>query len=331
MGHIFAPSMIKKVLPFLVFMTQFVYGQKKEHPSFLLASDTLNTQRLKSVCIGQGALWVGSMVALNQAWYAHYPRSSFHFFNDNHEWNQIDKVGHSWSAYWGTQFSSSLFRWSGMPRRKAAIYGAGMGIAYEGVIEILDGFSTKWGFSLGDMAANTSGSLLYATQEYAWGEQRIEFKFSTHRYQYPSNDLKARADNLFGSSSMERILKDYNAQTYWLSANIWSFAKSSKFPKWLNIAVGYGADGLYGGFDNIQRDDQHQVEMHANGQPVFDRRDIVRTRQFYLAPDIDVSKIEIRGRRLKLLKALNGLKLKFPMPALELNNQGRFTFHRLYF
>ena len=172
--------MIKKVLPFLVFMTQFVYGQKKEHPSFLLASDTLNTQRLKSVCIGQGALWVGSMVALNQAWYAHYPRSSFHFFNDNHEWNQIDKVGHSWSAYWGTQFSSSLFRWSGMPRRKAAIYGAGMGIAYEGVIEILDGFSTKWGFSLGDMAANTSGSLLYATQEYAWGEQRIEFKFSTH-------------------------------------------------------------------------------------------------------------------------------------------------------
>jgi hypothetical protein len=50
-----------------------------------------------------------------------------------------------------------------------------------------------------------------------------------------------------------------------------------------------------------------------------------------LAPDIDVSKIEIRGRRLKFLKALNGLKLKFPMPTLELNNQGRFTFHKLYF
>ncbi len=323
--------MFKKILPLFLLITQLLHAQKKEHTPFFVAADSLNTRRLNSVCIGQGAIWVGSMVALNQAWYAHYPRSAFHFFNDDHEWNQVDKVGHSWSAYWGAQFSSSLFRWSGVPRKRAAIYGAGMGIAYEGVIEILDGFSKKWGFSIGDMAANTSGSLLYATQEYAWGEQRIEFKFSTHHYHYSSNDLQARADNLFGSSPMERILKDYNAQTYWLSANIWSFAKKSRFPKWLNIAVGYGADGLYGGFDNIQRDDNNQIMMNTNGQPVFDRRDIARTRQFYLAPDIDLSKIEMRGHRLKLLKVLNGLKLKFPLPAFELNNQGHFNFRGLYF
>ncbi len=322
---------LKQLLIIFLFLSQPLLAQEKKADGFFMRSDTLNKKRLAAVCGGQGAIWVGSIIALNQAWYANYPRSSFHFFNDLDEWNQVDKVGHAWSAYWGAQFSSGLFRWSGLPRKKAAVYGAATGIAYMSVIEILDGFSKKWGFSVGDMAANTGGSLLYAGQEYAWGEQRIEFKFSTHRYHYDSPDLQSRADNLFGASPFERILKDYNAQTYWLSANLWSFKKSSKMPKWLNIAVGYGADGLYGGFDNVQRDDENQIVLDANGQPVFDRRDITRTRQFYLSPDIDLSKIEINGRQIKLFRVLNGLKLKFPMPALELNSEGRFKFHPLYF
>jgi hypothetical protein len=206
-----------------------------------------------------------------------------------------------------------------------------MGIAYESVIEILDGFSKKWGFSLGDMAANTGGSLLFATQEYAWGEQRISFKFSTHPYHYSGQQLKERAHNLYGSSPFEIILKDYNAQTYWLSAGIKSFIKNSKFPAWLNIAVGYGADGLYGGFDNVERDDNNQIVLKANGTAAFDRRDIPRLRQFYLAPDIDLSKIQIHGKTLRMLKLLNGLKIKFPMPALEYNSGLGFKFHAVYF
>ena len=319
---------------FMAFCLWFAFGaqaQQKKSVSFFTASDTVNRHRVHAVCIGQAGIWAGSLLALNQAWYAHYPRSAFHFFNDNHEWLQIDKTGHAWSAYWGAQFSASLFRWSGLSRQRSALYGAGMGIAYESVIEILDGFSKKWGFSYGDMLANTSGSLLFASQEMAWGEQRIEFKFSTHRYQYGDPMLQARADNLFGKSLPERVLKDYNAQTYWLSLNLHSFMKQSKFPKWLNLAVGYGADGLYGGFDNVQRDDNNQVVLNTSGQAVFDRRDLARVRQFYLSPDIDLSKIEIHGRRPKLLRMLNGLKIKFPMPALELNSLGHWKLHAMTF
>ena len=321
---------MKKIFIILCLLSQFASAQDKKVSNFFRAADTINKKRVSTVCAAQGIIWIGSMVGLNQAWYANYPKSSFHLFNDSKEWMQVDKVGHAWSAYWGAQFSSSLFRWSGIPRKRAAIYGAGMGIAYESVIEILDGYSKKWGFSLADMAANASGSLLYASQEYAWGEQRIEFKFSTHRYQYNEPSLRARADNLYGATPFERILKDYNAQTYWLSANIWSFKKSSKFPKWLNIAVGYGADGLYGGFENIQRDENNEIVLNQFGQPNFDRRDIPRIRQFYLSPDIDLSKIEWRGRKLKALKILNGLKIKFPMPALELNSKGQFKLHSFY-
>lgn len=318
----FSHKAIPYVFILLILCSSNSFGQHKKQ-SFLSPSDSLNTTRLRAVSIGQGAVWLSSMVVLNQAWYANYPRSNFHLFNDIGEWNQIDKVGHAWSAYWGAQSSAGLFRWSGIPRKRAAIYGAGMGIAYESVIEILDGFSSEWGFSLGDMAANTSGSLLFASQEYAWGEQRIQFKFSAHRVNYTDPVLNQKANNLYGASLPERILKDYNGQSYWLSANLWSFAKQSHLPTWLNIAVGYGVDGLYGGYDNFWTDKKTGV--------YYDRTDIARSRQFYLSPDIDLSKIEWKGKRFKALKLLNSLKLKLPMPTLEYNTNGGLRMHAFYF
>lgn len=299
------------------------HAQESKMQSFFKISDTLSKPRVRTVCIGQAGIWAGSMVALNQAWYANYPRSSFHLFNDIGEWNQLDKVGHAWSAYFGAQLSTGLFRWSGIPQRKAALYGAGMGIAYESVIEILDGFSKEWGFSIGDMAANTSGSLLFALQEYAWEEQRIQFKFSFHHVNYKDPELLTKANQLYGTFILERYLKDYNGQTYWLSVSPASFAKGSKFPAWLNLSLGYGAQGLFGGYNNFWTDENTSV--------FHDRRDIKRVRQFFFAPDIDLSKIVIRGKTPKVLRLLNGLKLKFPAPALEWNTSGKWVFHPLYF
>jgi hypothetical protein len=310
-----------QLISVLLLYNLHVFAQSETKHSFLSNSDTLDKKRFKLVAIGQGGIWAGSLLVLNQAWYSDYPRSGFHLFNDIGEWQQVDKVGHAYSAYWLAQSSTSLFRWSGVDRKRAAWYGAGMGIAYESVIEILDGFSAEWGFSLGDMAANLSGSTLYAGQEIAWQEQRIQMKFSTHRVDYNAVELLKKANQLYGQSNLERFFKDYNGQTYWLSANIWSFAKKSKFPKWLNIAVGYGADGMLGGYDNIWEDE--------NGQ-MHNRSDVKRIRQFYVSPDIDLSKITIRGKTPKALKLLNGLKIKFPLPTLEYNTAGQLKMHAFY-
>lgn len=300
-----------------------IQAQKKNSSNFFRLSDTIQPQRLRTVCAGQGIIWAGSLLALNQAWYAGYDRSSFHLFNDLGEWQQVDKAGHAYSAYWGAQLSSGLFRWAGVPRKKAALYGAGMGVAYESVIEILDGFSSEWGFSLGDMGANISGSALFAAQEYAWEEQRIQFKFSAHRVDYHTVELLKRANQKYGASNPERWLKDYNGQTYWLSLNLWSFAKKSKLPRWLNLAVGYGADGMLGGYSNQWTDAETGI--------VHDRNDIPRIRQFYLSPDIDLSKIRIRGKTPAIFSLLNSVKLKFPLPTLEFNTAGRVTLHAFYF
>ncbi len=313
----------KLFLILILFTSTFSWAQELKQIPFLKNADTLDKKRFKLVCIGQGTVWVGSLLALDQAWYSGYPRSSFHLFNDSGEWQQIDKVGHSFSAYWLAQSSTSLFRWSGVNRKRATIYGAGMGIAYESVIEILDGFSSEWGFSLADMGANLSGSLLFASQDLAWQEQRIQFKFSAHRVDYNNVEMLRRANNLYGTSFLERTLKDYNGQTYWLSLNPWSFAKKSNFPKWLNIAVGYGTDGMLGGYTNTWKDKETGIQ-HS-------RTDVKRIRQFYLSPDIDLSKITIRGKHPKVLRLLNGLKIKFPLPTLEYNTKGEFKMHSFYF
>ena len=80
-----------------------------------------------------------------------------------------------------------------------------------------------------------------------WAEQRIQVKVSYH----PTGYADARPD-LFGDK-YTKYLKDYNGHTGWLSFRVHSFLPDSKFkqkyPRWLNLAVGYGANGLLGGYD----------------------------------------------------------------------------------
>lgn len=313
--------MKSRILLFLLIPLQ-LFSQENHFNLFLKKSDTLNKKRFYGVASTQGAIWGGSLVALNQAWYANYPRSGFHFFNDMGEWQQMDKVGHAFSASWGANLSFQMFRWSGVKQRNAALIGAGMGIAYESVIEILDGFSKEWGFSVTDMAANLSGSLFFLSQELAWNEQRIQFKFSSHRIHYNEPMLHQRVNDLYGKSLPERILKDYNGQTYWLSFNLWSFAKDNRLPSWLNIAIGYGADGMFGGYNNTWND--------KYGNP-YDRSDIARIRQFYLSPDIDFSKLFIKKKNRNIFKLIHLIHLKVPMPTLEVNTYGDVKFHPFYF
>src|SRR6188472_3997050 len=67
--------------------------------SFHFNRSTPTRERIQIVARTNVALWAGSFFALNKAWYSGFPRSSFHFFNDNNEWNQMDKAGHMWTNY----------------------------------------------------------------------------------------------------------------------------------------------------------------------------------------------------------------------------------------
>ena len=239
-----------KVFKNIVLLLSFSFCQisfaQNSIENFLKPSDTINKKRLKTVVISETVIGSATLIGLNQLWYAGYPRSSFHFINDNAEWLQMDKVGHAFSTYHLGSFGADALKWSGASRKNQLIYGSTLGLAFMTVVEVFDGYSTNWGFSLGDEAANIAGTALFVSQELLWKEQRIVPKFSFHTTPYAS----ARP-SVLGSSIQEQILKDYNGQTYWLSANIYSFTKFSKIPKWLNVAVGYGAKGMITGNDEF--------------------------------------------------------------------------------
>jgi hypothetical protein len=65
-----------------------------------LTNKTVNfKKRLHLVTSLQGLGYGASMVGLNKIWYAGYPKSSFHYYNDAGEWLDMDKVGHVYTAY----------------------------------------------------------------------------------------------------------------------------------------------------------------------------------------------------------------------------------------
>jgi hypothetical protein len=267
--------------------------------------------------IGYGS----SLIIFNNTWYKNYPHTSFHTFNDSREWLQVDKVGHAWAAYNTGKISTAMWRWAGLSQKKSALIGGLSGTAYLTVIEFLDAHSSKWGWSWSDIGANLFGSGFFMGQEFLWNEQRIQYKFSFHHKDYGETQLNQRADELFGKSWYERMLKDYNAQTYWLSANIKSFFPKTNLPPWLNVSVGYGADGMFGGFENKWVDQLGNDVM---------RYDISRKRQFYLAPDIDFTKIKTKSKFLRTtFSFLNSFKC--PAPALMIDSKGKLKSYVLYF
>ena len=312
-------SFSKKYLFFLAFMFSWLIGISQDSS---LANKGVHKGRFWLVTgvnvVGYGA----SLIILSNTWYKNYPHTSFHTFNDSGEWLQVDKFGHGWTAYNTGRISAGMWRWAGLSQSKSAIIGGVSGALYLTVIEFLDGHSAKWGWSWGDMAANVIGSGMFVSQELLWKEQRIQYKFSFHHKEYGEPMLDQRADDLFGESWAERMLKDYNAQTYWFSANLKSFFQTSRLPRWLNISVGYGADGMFGGFQNKWID--------VDSVAVIDRTDIPRVRQFYLAPDIDFTKIKTNKKWLKtVFFCLNAFKC--PAPTLMIDSKGKVKAYPLYF
>lgn len=275
-----------------------------------------NTQRNVTI-VGAtiGGLYVASMTGLYFAWYADYPQSKFHFINDNGEWLQMDKMGHATTSYFVGMLGYEAFKAAGMDEKKAIWIGGSLGFAFLTTVEIFDGFSEGWGFSWGDMAANAFGAGLFIGQQFLWHEQRLSLKYSFHQTKYANY----RPD-LLGKNLAENLIKDYNGMTIWLSCNFKSLFlnRESKFPAWLNIAFGYGAEGMTGGYAN--------ATMH-NGAPIPEFR---RTRQFYLSFDIDLTRIPTNNKFLKYtLKILSFIKI--PMPTLEYNSNGEFKGHWIYF
>src|SRR5688572_11551465 len=250
---------------------------------------TINKKRLRTFIGISGAAYGLTLVGLNELWYSDSQKQAFHFFNDNAEWKQVDKLGHFYSAFYLSYGTSSTLSWCGVKQRKADLWGSLTGFLIMLPIEVFDGYSEDYGASSGDLLANATGAGFYLGQKLLWKEIRIQPKFSFHKTDYPT----FRPDDALGDTFASELLKDYNGQTYWLSFDMDKFIK---FPKWLNLTIGYGADEMV-----YARDGSNA----AAGYQAY--------RQYYIGLDFDLTGIKTRSKFLKSFFAIASM-IKLPAP-----------------
>ncbi len=294
-----------------------------------------NPPRFWSVTAGLTVGYTATSIGLAQAWYAGYDRGKFRFFDDWYGWRQMDKFGHLLTNYFESKWVGHLYQWSGVPKKKAIWIGVGAGLLFQTTIEVMDGFSEAWGFSWSDMAFNVIGAGAYVGQELLWDEQRIYFKLSVHKPRYSTqpiqalnspetSSLKERADYLFGTSFAEMFFKEYNGQTIWASVNIASFLhqRPKWLPAWVNVAVGYSIENVFGAERNKWYNDNLSV---FEAPPEYRRHS-----QVFFSFDIDFERIPTRSKALKALFRVINL-IKVPFPAVEFNTLGQVKFRPFYF
>ena len=286
------------ILICIIFFSNFLFSQTDSN-LILVNKD----HKLRNIIIFEASTYSLAIVGFNELWYKNYKKSRFHFINDNASWLQMDKMGHLATSYYSGVVGIKAYKWTGLNSNKAIWIGGLSGTFFNTTIEILDGFSANWGASVGDLVANSLGSMLAISQELYWKNQRIQI-----RYSYSRSDISNNNTDLFGDSFIQRSLKDYNGQTYWLSCNINSFLNTNYIPKWLNFAVGHSANGM----------------MAASNQTNDNR-----VRQFLLSFDIDLSRIEFENKFINTLIHTFGF-IKIPLPTLEFSNSN-FKFHPIYF
>lgn len=216
----------------------------------------------------------------------------------------MDKAGHLFSAYTIGRWGHAAWDRCGARERNSILVGGSLGLAFLTGVELLDGTSSGWGFSWSDMLANTAGAGLFMGQQALWQEQRITVKFSARTTSYA-----ARRPDVLGKGLAEQILKDYNGHTIWFSANLDRFMPGISLPPWMNLAIGHGAEGMLTGTPEA-----------GDG----------RYRQFYMAPDIDLTRIPARRKWVRtVLFVLNGIKV--PLPGIEIDAKGRTMFRGMVF
>lgn len=289
--------------------------------------DSLSKQK-KAFIVTTAGLYTSSSIGLYYAWYRNYPQRGFHFFDDWGEWQNIDKLGHSYGTYIQSDLLYQLASSSGYSSSQSINIGLFTALGFQTAIEIMDGFSSGWGFSVFDLAANIVGGGSFYFQQKHWGQQKIRWKMSYWPVNYPetlmlsetwiySYSLDSRASALYGQGALERFVKDYNGQTIWLSFNLKSLGIGKSLPSWLNLAVGFGAENMYGGFNNHWELNDENIIVPETEYP--------RKFQFIFSPDIDFSKLPARNTFVRTLFSLLNL-YKLPAPSIVLDTTGEIRF-----
>ena len=274
--------------------------------------DSASRNKLYIVAGAGGGIYAGGLSFLSFVWYKDHERVPFHFYNDGQGYLQMDKFGHAYAAYWESYAAYQALRWAGLSHNQALIWGGPVGFLFQLPIEIFDGLYEGWGFSWWDVGANAFGSALFSAQQAVWGEQKMLMKFTYSPSGYP------KYHHILGETPLESFFLDYNGHTHWLSINLKGVTGLQDLPPWLNVALGYSANGMIKEFEN---------PTWYRGEPF---PHLERYRQFLFSLDIDLTRIPTKQKWVRTtLQTINMIKI--PFPTLEYNKVDGMKFRPIYF
>ena len=224
--------------------------------------------------------------------------SDFHFENDFDYALNLDKFGHFASGVMMGESFYEGYRWAGISEFKSYLFAGLSAMATHIAIDVKDGYSPEWGFSIFDVLSGTLGGFLPMAERYI-----PVFKYVDLKWSYWIN-TKA----YYRQSNTGVFTDDYCNQTFWASFKIHRMlpkAARQYYPSWLAIAAGLSID--------------EGVFLH--------NKDITPHREVYIALDYDLEAFRPQSRMARtIVKYLNYFKL--PAPTVQVYPE--FHWYLLY-
>lgn len=184
-----------------------------------------------SVAVLNAGLWI----YYDKAWYKG-EKTKWHAYNDWYNGNlNIDKFGHFHWAIVQNRIFYRAFKWANISDNYAMWTSSALGWLLHLQIEMNDAYFKEWGFSWGDLGANTLGAVYPNFQRIYSPLKAVNLKVSY----YPSDNYKR--------GLTKHAVNDYEGRKYWMTLNMRSVAPKQiqkYLPDWLNIAIGYGGDNI---------------------------------------------------------------------------------------
>jgi hypothetical protein len=248
------------------------------------------------------AIFGGSLLALattitvyQQGW---YPDSTLGPFNFQTDWNyseQFDKLGHVYGGWMSAYCSHEAFIASGLSEDDAALWGSIGGLFFQSFMEVQDGFHTNYGFDWTDELSNVVGASYFYAQRKIPALQNYNLKWSAGA---SGRDAARNSAQLHS----RLIVDDYDRQNVWMSAKVHNLLPEGMqpyWPKWLQLAVGYGVK-----------------DVELRGYKAY--------RTLYLSLDYDLMELlpNMGSFGNWLVQGLNNFH--FPAPALQIYPEVKF-------
>ncbi|HLP14967.1 MAG TPA: DUF2279 domain-containing protein [Bacteroidota bacterium] len=226
-------------------------GLESSSTQLSLSSDSRSRQqpdsmfwfiKRKPLALGATLAFSIPIVLLEYQWWWRkdylYKQHGFLYQNDGGFDNYslgVDKCGHFFTSYVYFHTFYDLMKWADYSEATAVWTALAVPAAHAISIELMDGYA-KYGFSSYDLAANALGMGYAFAQVKVPALRNFNFKWSY----YPTGAY-SRPDQDWGLSH------DYSGHIYWMSVNMKNVLPEGAaryWPKFLNLAVGYGASNV---------------------------------------------------------------------------------------